>query len=112
MLTASQVAQILGLSARFVYDLAARGELASHRFGGAVRFTVEDVETYRQSCRSAGTPATSAGGMSSTVLLRDTGTDLAAYFRAAGVKPKLTPTTGKSPRASRRLRVVSSAETP
>ena len=115
MLTAATVAQQLGISPRAVYELAKHGLLACHRMGvggGAVRFAPEDVEAYRTSCRSAGTPATSAGAMNSTVCLKDSGTDLAAYFRAAGVKPKLTPTTGKNRRGSTPLQLVSRAETP
>ena len=115
MLTAATVAQQLGISPRAVYDLAKHGMIAHHRLGvgrGAVRFAPEDVEAYRSSCRSAGTPATNAGATNSTVSLKGADTDLAAYFRAAGVKPRLTPTTGKNRRASMPLQLVSRAETP
>ena len=115
MLKAPEVAAMLGLSARAVYDLADRGMLACYRLGagrGAVRFDPEDVEAYRAACRSVGTPATNAGATNSTVSLKGADTDLAAYFRAAGVKPRLTPTTGKSRRGSTPLQLVSRAETP
>lgn len=114
MLTASEVATRLGLRPRTVYELAARGLLACYRVGaggGAVRFDPADVEAYRTSCRSAGTPATSAGATSSTVSLKAADTDLADYFRAARVKLKLTPTTGANRRGSTRLRLASSSET-
>jgi excisionase family DNA binding protein len=51
MLTAQEVAKWLRLSARKVYSLAASGELASHRFGGAVRFSTADVDAYIAACR-------------------------------------------------------------
>lgn len=54
MLTARRVAEMLALSQRTVYDLADSGRLACHRFGvsdGAVRFSLDDVEAYRESCR-------------------------------------------------------------
>lgn len=38
MLTAAQVAQLLGISERSVYALAAAKKIAHHRFGRAVRF--------------------------------------------------------------------------
>lgn len=50
MLKAPEVATMLGLSARAVYDLADSGMLACYRLGvgrGAVRFASEDVEAYR-----------------------------------------------------------------
>ena len=113
MLKAADVARTLGLSKRAVYDLAASGALAHYRPApGAVRFDPQDVEAYRTSCRSVGTKETAAGVLSSTAIYKDSDTDLAAFFRRAGVKPKLTHTTGKKAPGSPRLRVVSSAETP
>lgn len=47
MLTAAAVADMLGLKPRTVYDLARRGELASYRFGAALRFDHADVEAYK-----------------------------------------------------------------
>jgi len=78
MLTAQQVAQMLGLSARAVYDLAASKRLACYRVGAggsAVRFEPDDVAAYKAACRSSGTSATSAGASASVVSLRDAGTD-------------------------------------
>ena len=103
MLTAAAVAAQLGISTRAVYELARYGRLACYRLGaggGAVRFDPADVEAYRTACRFAGTRETSGGATNSTVSLRAADIDLAAYFRAAGVKPRLTPTTAKSRRAS------------
>jgi hypothetical protein len=66
-----------------------------YRFGRAVRWAQSDVEVYKASCLSAGTPGTRGGVSSSTVTMKAAGTGLASYFLRAGVKPKLTPTTGK-----------------
>lgn len=113
MLKAADVARALGLSRRAVYDLASNGLLPHYRPApGAVRFDPQDVERYRASCRSDGTRETKGGVLSSTAIYKDSGTDLAAYFRAAGVKPKLTHSTAKNRAGSTRLRVVSNAETP
>jgi excisionase family DNA binding protein len=115
MLKAAAVAQQLGISQRAVYDLAAGGRLACYRLGpdgGAVRFDQADVDTYKASCRSAGTPETSAGASSSTATFKASATGLLAYFQRAGVKPRLTPTTGRKAGASTQLRLASSSETP
>lgn len=111
MLTASAVAATLGIGRSTVYDLARRGELPSYRFGDALRFDPADVEVYRASCRSAGTRATSAGATNSTASLIVSGTALAAYFRKAGLEPKLTRTTEKRGRGSAQLQLVSSERT-
>lgn len=46
MLTVKQVAEILGLATKTVYKLKDRGLLAFHQFGGAIRFSQEDVDDY------------------------------------------------------------------
>lgn len=43
MLTARQVAELLGVHENWVYDLAARGELPSYKIGGTRRFVREEV---------------------------------------------------------------------
>ena len=48
-LKAKQAGVFLGLSARKLYELAASGELACYRFGGAVRFELADLEAYKAS---------------------------------------------------------------
>jgi excisionase family DNA binding protein len=108
MMKASQVAESLGLAKRTVYELHATGKLAGYRFGSAVRFDPTDVETFRTSCRSAGTPETSAGATNLTASLKAADSGLAAYFQKAGVKPRPTPSTAKSRAASTRLQLVSS----
>jgi excisionase family DNA binding protein len=54
MLTVSEVAERLGVSAALVYQLVAQGRLACYRIGlrrGAIRFDESDVDAYLQSCR-------------------------------------------------------------
>jgi predicted DNA-binding transcriptional regulator AlpA len=97
MLSAKAVAQLLGVSPRMVYSLP----IPRYRFGRAVRWAQSDVETYRASCLSAGTPGTRGGVSSSTVTMKAAGTGLASYFRKAGVEPKLTRMTEKKAEGSR-----------
>ena len=111
MIAAAEAARMLGVSARMVYDLFNRGALPGFRIGRAVRFDPADVETYRQSCRSTGTPATSAGASNSTVTLQVGGTELLDCFRAAGVRPKLTRSSARKAPASTPLRLVSPDQT-
>lgn len=109
MVDAQQAAELLGVSRRMVYDLFNAGKLKGYRYSArAVRFDRKDILEYRLSCRSAGTPATSAGALSSTASLKVAGSELAAFFRKAGVKPRQTPSTAKSRRGSTPLALVSS----
>ena len=114
MLTARQVAQLLGLSQRAVYDVP-EADLPRYRLGasrGAVRFAQDDVEEYRRRCRSAGIPGTSAGATSSTAVFKAGANGLLAYFQRAGVAPRLTPTIAPKARASTQLRLASNKQTP
>jgi excisionase family DNA binding protein len=43
MLTARQVAELLGVHENWVYDLAASGELPSYKLGGTRRFDRDEV---------------------------------------------------------------------
>lgn len=111
MLTAAQVAERLGLSKRKVYELAQSGKVPCFRFGDAVRFEPADVEAFKNSCRSDGTRATSAGAMSSTAVFKAGANELLAYFQRAGVAPRLTPTIAPKARASTPLRLASNKQT-
>ena len=105
-ITAKEAAAVLGLSARKLYELAASGQMACYRFGGAVRFDRADLETYKASCRSpATTPAN--GSISLTASLPGSGSALTAYFRKAGVKSRPTNSTGLSQPGSLPLQLVS-----
>lgn len=100
-LTARQVAAVLGVSERMVYALAApAGPLPCYRLGRAVRFDAADVEEYRTQCRSTRMPALAVGGLSSTAVSVGSESALLRFFRQRGIKPKLTHSTGQSPRAS------------
>ena len=98
MLTAKQAGVMLGISARLVYDLAARGDLPSHRFSSSIRFDSVDVETYKAACRVKVTPPPRAElRKPPTVRLEKSLGDggLAAYFRKAGIKPRPMPSSAK-----------------
>lgn len=43
MLTARQVAELLGVHENWVYDLAVRGELPSYKIGGTRRFIRDEI---------------------------------------------------------------------
>ncbi len=107
MLTAERVAEILGISESAVRAHAKAGRLASYRFGRAVRFEPHDVEAFKASCRSDGTPATSVGVSSLTATSVASGTELLDYFRAAGLKLKPMRSTARKGRDSLPLRLVS-----
>ncbi len=111
LLTAQEVAAILHVSARKVYDLAASGELASHRIGSAVRFATADLDSYKLKCRS---PATTqaAGSTSLTASSPELGSGLTAYFRKAGREPKRKPTTSGKQRGSTTLQLVATSQNP
>jgi excisionase family DNA binding protein len=85
MLTASEVATQLAISGRKVYALAACGDLASHRFGAAVRFSQEDVDTYVQASRQAAAPKARLA----TLTLQTSRVDsLSQYFEKARARRK------------------------
>ena len=44
MLTATQAAQVLGVSKRTIYTLAAKGLLPCYRIGSAIRFEQADLD--------------------------------------------------------------------
>jgi excisionase family DNA binding protein len=46
MMTARQVAKLLGVHENWVYDQAASGELPSYKMGGARRFDAEELRTW------------------------------------------------------------------
>ena len=64
MLTARQVAELLGVHENWVYDLAARGELPSYKIGGTRRFVREEVSGFRaiNVAKSATCSASRSGG--------------------------------------------------
>ncbi|KAA9155710.1 helix-turn-helix domain-containing protein [Delftia sp. BR1] len=109
MIDAKTAAGMLGISDRTVYELAKSGRLHCYRFGTAVRFEESDIEEYKKSCRSVSTPATSVGALSSTRLLRASGSGLAAYFQKATPKQRHSGSTSKKRNDSTPLRLVSAS---
>ncbi|RYF07982.1 MAG: DNA-binding protein [Comamonadaceae bacterium] len=112
LISAARVAEMLGVSARKVYELAQSGKLRCYRIDSCLRFSINDVETYRTSCLSVTTRETSVGALSSTRLLRASGSGLAAYFQKATPKPKRTSSTTRKRSASTRLQLVSANQSP
>ena len=105
-INAKAAAQVLGLSARKLYDLAKTGQLASYKFGSAVRFDLADLEIYKTLCRlPVTTPAN--GSISLTASLPGHASALTEYFQRAGRKSKRTSSIASKPAASLRLQLVS-----
>lgn len=111
MMTAAEAAAHLRISTRKMYDLAASGEVACHRFGGAVRFDPADLEEYKTRCRS---PATTraAGSTNLTASLPGSDSGLTAYFRKVGREPKRKPSTSGKRRGSTNLQLVATGPNP
>jgi excisionase family DNA binding protein len=107
MLTAAQAAQLLGLSARKLYALAAAGEIAAYRFGAAVRFDPADLNAYKAKCRS---PATTQAAGSTSLIVSSMGGEhaLTAYFRKARRGHRRKTSTAGRQRDSSTLQLVAS----
>lgn len=112
LITARQAAQRLGLSPRKIYELAATGRLPSFRFDDAIRFDPQDLETYRESCRSTTTRSSSAGATNSAVSLMDSDEELQNYFRRRGLLKKQKPTAKPKTRANTHLQLAHSESSP
>ena len=95
MLTAAQVATHLAISTRKVYELAASGQMACHRFGGAVRFSAEDVAAYvalsRHPVRPPPRRAVYTGPTKLQVSDPEGRSPLQVYFEARRRKPRAAP---------------------
>jgi len=57
LLRVTEVALRLGYSRRYVYSMAASGELPSIKFQRGVRFEPKDVEAYIRGCKRGPRPA-------------------------------------------------------
>ena len=89
LLTARQVAEQLAVSQRFVYDLAARGDLPVIRLGAVLRFDQADVEAFVQASRVPAAVKPSAANAGRAATVRPSAPDIMTCFRRAGVKPRL-----------------------
>ena len=114
MLKPAQVAPMLGVSVRKVYELAG-DPLPCYRVNGSVRFSPDDVREYLAKCRYTETKRKVAGALNLTAASMASGSVCESAFQKLGIAPKQTHTTGKnrngsttSLRASRNLKVVSS----
>lgn len=108
ILTATQAAERMGISQRKVYELADSGDLPCYRIGRAVRFAAADITEYLASCRSRRTRSAVAGALSLTATCQEPGgSALESAFRALGLAPKPTPSTGPRARASTRSQPAS-----
>ncbi|MBP7991210.1 MAG: helix-turn-helix domain-containing protein [Rhodocyclaceae bacterium] len=105
-----QAAQVLGVSGRMVYTLAApAGPIPCHRIGRRIIFDPSDVQEFKTSCRSIATKREVVSSLNSTRSSMAKESELLKAFRALGIKPKLTVTTGKNPAGSTPSQPVSNA---
>ena len=90
MLTAKQVAEMLGVSVRQIYDLAASGKLPAYRFGRSLRFAPSDVETFVIACRVVRSPTLTSKQAPCAIWMKsppaDGESELQKQFRALGIK--------------------------
>ena len=56
LMSATEVARLLKMSRRFVYDAAQNGRLRAIRFGNRVRFEIGEVEAFVERCRAQPRP--------------------------------------------------------
>jgi excisionase family DNA binding protein len=91
-ISASDAAEILGVSTRQVYDLAApAGPLPCYRIGGRIVFERTEVEAYFQSCRCVQTPRQTPTRLTSTRIPGRGESALEKTFREMGIKRKPKP---------------------
>lgn len=60
LMTAAQVAALLSVSTKWVYELARSGELPAVRIRAAVRFRPEDIDAWVQAARTTPRAGTTA----------------------------------------------------
>ena len=102
-ITVSEAAALLGISRRMMYSLAAPiGPVPCHRFGRRIVFQEPDVLEYQASCRLNATRNAVRSSLSSTAVSAGSVSGLESAFRALGIKPRLTHSTGKNQPASTR----------
>ena len=120
MLTVSQAAKTAGISDALIYAACANGEIEHYRFGvgqnrGTIRITPEALEAYLQSrrvppCPSRSTEPASVGSFNLSAAKPGAESELAAFFRRAGAKPRPRNTTASKQRASMHLSLVSPSQ--
>jgi excisionase family DNA binding protein len=91
-ISAVDAAEILGVSARQVYDLAApAGPIPCYRIGGRVVFERAEVEAYLQSCRCVQRARSTATKLTSTRIPDRGESALEKYARENGLKLERKP---------------------
>lgn len=95
-MTAQEVADLLGVSSRKVYELCQSGRLQGYRYGRAVRFDLADVEAFKASCKIPPPPVIQCRLPLTTVRLKaaDPGA-LARFFEKTGTKTRRDPRKSK-----------------
>ena len=94
-------AAMLGVSKGMVDRLAApHGPIPCSRIGRRIIFNKRDLTEYLAKCRFTEKKRAVVSSLSSTALLKVSVSGLESSFQRLGIKPKLTPSTGKSRRGS------------
>lgn len=107
MLSVKQAAELLGVSLRTMYELAApNGPIPCYRIGRAVRYDQSDLESYKKTCRCTSTRQRADGVLNLTASSTDSASGLLNYFRQAGLAPKSKTTNREKRPGSSRLRVI------
>ena len=96
LLTAPDVARLLGLSLTKIYSLARSGEMRCYRFGDAVRFDAAHVKEYKESCQSTETRKRVASILNLTVSSKVKESGLESSCLALGIKVKPMRSIGRS----------------
>ena len=92
LIDAAEVARLLGVSRRMVYDLFASGRLRGYRYSTrAIRFDLADVEAFRQGSRVEVVKVPACRPPTTPVEAKDASAGLRELFAAAGVKPRSRP---------------------
>ena len=98
-ITAIKAAEILGISLRAAYELAApKGPVPGYRYGKkCVRFQENDIREYKESCRFTTIKETNAGDLHLTKLSTKIESGSLSYFRSRGIAVKLKSSIKKKP---------------
>ena len=110
MITAKKAAEMLGLSARKVYDLAApNGPIPCTRYSEkCIRFNEQDIENYRLSCQFTLMREIVVGASRSIKLSTASESVSQNFFRKLGIEPKPKRSTSQKHQDSTALRLVQS----
>src|SRR5215217_1797712 len=106
LLTAKQVADILAISPRTVYTLP----VECYYIGTSRRWEYSDILEYKNSCRSA--KKVEGSDLRLTASSPGIESELASYFRKAGLSKKQMPTNERKRHASTHLRLVKNKTEP